>query len=58
LKSQNDLDKEKGGVMGGLGKVGSFLDAEKSTYRVIFSGSLEGALLGPTDSKSIKLKQY
>lgn len=55
LKSENDRMKEQGGVMGGLGKVGSFLDAEKSTYEVDAVASVEGTLIPPTASKKIKL---
>jgi hypothetical protein len=55
LQSKNDQMKEQGGVMGALGKAGSFLDAEKSTYTVETSVSVEGTFLGPTDVKNIKL---
>jgi hypothetical protein len=54
LKSTNDKLKEQGGVMGGLGKVGAFLDAEKSEYTVIATVDVDGAKLDPNDIAKIK----
>ncbi|MCW3127150.1 MAG: hypothetical protein JWO03_2808 [Bacteroidetes bacterium] len=54
LKSTNDHLKEKGGVMGGLGKVGAFLDAEKSEYQIVVSVDVIGAKLDPNDIAKIK----
>ena len=55
VQSQNDVMKSKGGVVGALGKAGSFMDAEKSTYTVETSTSVEGTVFGPTDVQRIKL---
>ncbi len=55
LKSTNDELKEKGGVMGGLGKLGSFASNEKSEYSVIASADVKSAALDPNDIKDIKL---
>lgn len=57
LKSQNDRMKEQGGVVGGLGKLGAFMDGEKSEYSVIASGDVKGVALGPNDRKAIKLTE-
>ncbi len=57
LKSKNDQMKEQGGVLGALGKAGSLMDAEKSTYTVETSVSVEGTVFGPTDVKGIKLSK-
>jgi len=55
LKSGNDELKEKGGVMGGLGKLGSFANNEKSEYSVIATADVKSAALDPNDIKDIKL---
>ena len=54
LKSKNDAMKDKGGVVGGLGKLGSMADAEKSVYEVQVDASVAGTAFGPSDSKNIK----
>jgi SpoOM protein len=55
VKSQNDEMKEKGGVLGGLGKMASMMDAEKSTYSVIAEVDVDKVALDPSDRKNIKL---
>lgn len=55
LKSSNDQLAEKGGLLGGLGKLGKLASAETSTYKVEVSGDVKGVALGPSDSKDIKL---
>jgi hypothetical protein len=55
LKSRNDRLKEKGGALGVLGKAGSLMDAEKSTFHVSVSGDVKGAAFGPTDVKEVRL---
>jgi hypothetical protein len=55
LKSSNDELKEKGGVMGGIGKLGSFANNEKSEYSVIATADVKSAALDPNDIKDIKL---
>ena len=55
LKSDNDLLKEKGGVLGGLGKASAFMDGEKSVYVVEAVVDVKSAALDPRDSKTVKL---
>ena len=56
LKSDNDqLKEQKNKVMQGIGKLGSFVDAEKSEYYVCVSGSIKGVLLGPSQQVSVIL---
>jgi hypothetical protein len=55
LKSGNDELKEKGGVMGGIGKLGAFANNEKSEYSVIATADVKSAALDPNDIKDIKL---
>ena len=55
LKSTNDELKEKGGVMGGIGKLGSFANNEKSEYYVIATADVKSAALDPNDIKDVKL---
>lgn len=57
LKSQNDRMKDQGGVVGGLGKLGSFMDGEKSEYSVVAIGNVQGVALGPSDRKAIQLTE-
>lgn len=54
IKSDNDKLKEKGGVLGGLGKVGSFLDNEKSEYELVATVDVKGATFDPNDILSMK----
>jgi SpoOM protein len=55
LKSKNDELKEKGGITGGLGKMGSFMDAEKSKYFIEAEADVKGTALDPSAKKAIKL---
>ena len=55
LKSKNDQLKEQGGVLGALGKVGSFVQSEKSEYYVEAMADVKAAALDPTDKKNIRL---
>jgi hypothetical protein len=55
LKSGNDKLKEKGGVLGALGKAGAFMDGEKSVYRLTASASVKGTAFNPSSSKDIKI---
>jgi len=41
--------------MGGLGKLGSFANNEKSEYSVIATADVKSAALDPNDIKDIKL---
>jgi hypothetical protein len=53
-KSSNEAMADKGGVMGGLGKVGSFLDGEKQKYEITATASVKGVTLPPLVSKELK----
>lgn len=55
IKSDNEELKEKGGVMGTLGKMGSFANNEKSSYFVAAEADVKAAALDPTDKKEIRL---
>ncbi|MFA6529164.1 MAG: sporulation protein, partial [Candidatus Gracilibacteria bacterium] len=48
LRSKNDQLKEKGGVLGALGKIGSVLDNENSTYFIQAVVDVEAAYFDPT----------
>lgn len=52
IKSKNDRMADTSKTLAGVGK---FLDGEKSTYTVIVSCDIEGALIGGTDSKEVKI---
>ena len=54
INSENDKYTEQGGVLGGLGKIGAFADAEHSTYRVVAAISAKGVVIPATDGKDIK----
>lgn len=54
VKSDNDKLKEKGGVLGGLGKMGSFLDNEKSDFELVATVDVKGATFDPNDILSMK----
>jgi hypothetical protein len=54
-KSSNDKLAEKGGVLGGLGKLGNFADNAKSAYKVNAEVDVVGAKLDPSDSCEIKV---
>ena len=55
IKSNNDDLKDKGGVMGALGKMGSFASNEKSAYFVEADVDVKAAALDPSDKKEIRL---
>jgi hypothetical protein len=55
LKSNNDDLKAHGGALGALGKLGSFVDNEKSEYFVNVVADVKGTALDPSDRKPIKL---
>ncbi len=55
IKSKNDEMKEKGGLMGTLGSVNSFISSEKSTFYVDAEADVKSAALDPSDKKQIKL---
>jgi hypothetical protein len=53
-KSDNEAMAEKGGVMGGLGKLGSFASGEKSEFKLWATADVKGAALDPNDLKELK----
>ncbi|MCK6639693.1 MAG: sporulation protein [Bacteroidia bacterium] len=55
-KSDNDRMAEKGGVVGGLGKLSKFADGEKSTFHVVATCDIKGATFDPNDVKEVKKK--
>ena len=55
-KSSNDRMAEKGGVVGGLGKLSKFADGEKSTFHIIATCDVKGATFDPNDVKEVKKK--
>lgn len=55
-KSGNDKMAEQGGVMGGLGKLSKFADAEKSTFQIVATCDVKGATFDPNDVKEVKKK--
>lgn len=55
IKSYLDGVSEKGGFLGGLGKAGKFLNAEKSKYFIEINVDVKSAVLDPTEKKEIKL---
>jgi len=55
-KSGNDRMAEKGGVVGGLGKLSKFADGEKSTFNIIATCDVKGATFDPNDVKEVKKK--
>lgn len=54
-KSGNDQLKAHGGALGAIGKLGSMIEAETATYRVVAALSVKGAIISPVDSKEIQL---
>jgi hypothetical protein len=54
LRSKNDQMVEQGGVMGALGKVGAFLDQEKSTFKLIAMADVKAATFDPNCEKILK----
>lgn len=55
LNSSNDDLKEKGGVMGGIGKLGAYANNESSKYSIIATVDVKSAVLDPNDIKDVKL---
>jgi hypothetical protein len=53
-KSKNEEMTDKGGIVGGLGKVSSFMDGEKSTYKLVATADVKGAAFDPNDVKILK----
>lgn len=53
-KSSNEQMAEKGGVIGGLGKIGSFVGGEKSTFQITATVDVKGAALDPNDVVEVK----
>lgn len=53
-KSDNESLSEKGGVVGGLGKLGSFASGEKSEFKLWATADVKGAALDPNDFKELK----
>lgn len=53
-KSDNEALAEKGGVMGGLGKLGAMASGEKSVFKLIATCDVKGASLDPNDIKELK----
>src|SRR5262245_19265509 len=47
-KSTNDRMAEQGGLLGAMGKVGRFMDAEKSRYKLSASAWVKGTFIPPT----------
>lgn len=55
LKTSNDELKEKGGVVGALGSMAKFANAEKSAYFVEAEVDVKSSVLDPSDKKEFKL---
>lgn len=55
IKSNADDLKEKGGMLGALGKAAAFANAEKSRYKIKVVADVKGAVLDPSDDKEITL---
>jgi hypothetical protein len=55
VKSMTDAMKDKGGALGALGKMGSFVNNEKTFYYITASGSVKGTAMGPSAKKPIQL---
>lgn len=53
-KSDNEALAEKGGVLGGIGKLGAFAAAEKSAFKLTATCDVKGASLDPNDILDIK----
>ncbi|MBD2769871.1 sporulation protein [Hymenobacter sp. BT664] len=55
LKSNNDHLKEKGGMLGSLGKMAAWASNEKSEYSFTATVDVQGASFDPSDTVDIKL---
>lgn len=53
-KSKNEAMADKGGVVGGLGKVSKFMDNEKQTYRLVATADVKGSTFDPNAIKTLK----
>lgn len=53
-KSSNESMVDQGGIVGGLGKVGTFLDGEKQKYELTATANVKGVTLPPLVSKELK----
>lgn len=53
-KSENEAMGEKGGLVGGLGKVGSFMNSEKSKFELVATVDVKGATFDPNDILELK----
>lgn len=55
LKSSNEELSEKGGMLGGLGKLAKFADNEKSAYFIEAEVDVKGTALDPSDRKEVAI---
>jgi DUF917 family protein len=55
-KSNNEAMAEKGGLVGGLGKVGKFMNSEKSDFWLTATVDIKGATFDPNAVKQLKRK--
>lgn len=55
VKSGNDTLKERGGLLGGLGKMGTWANAEKSTYKLHALVDVKGTSLDPSGELDVKM---
>ena len=53
-KSKNEAMASQGGFVGGLGKVGTFLDGEKQKYELSASVHIQGVAISPMCFKELK----
>jgi len=53
-KSRNEEMAGKGGIVGGVGKLGSFMNSEKSKFELIATADVKGAKLDPNDILEVK----
>lgn len=53
-KTANESMADKGGVIGGLGKVGGFMSGEKSKFKLIATVDVKGATFDPNDVLEMK----
>lgn len=53
-KSASESMAEKGGVVGGIGKVSGFLKGEKSQFWLTATVDVKGAKLDPNDTMEVK----
>ncbi len=54
MKTANESMADKGGVIGGLGKVGGFMSGEKSKFKLIATVDVKGATFDPNDVLEMK----